>query len=107
MAKQKKNKPKDNGSGKGTTIVTTPEIAQGAYSNLARVNHTSDDFKIDFFFTNPEGPYNLVARIVTNPPHMKRLVQALKRNLEKYEEQFGEIEEKKPIKKPELSTQDN
>lgn len=66
--------------------------AQGAYVNLALVQHTESEFIIDFIFVQPQQPVGTIrARIITSPQHTKRLTQALQENLRKYEEKFGEV----------------
>lgn len=89
MAQQKEQTLEGNGH---PGILVDPEIARGAYSNLAIVRHSPEDFTIDFLVQDPNGPAHLVARVFTNPPHMKRLVEALTDNLRKYEQKFGQIE---------------
>jgi hypothetical protein len=69
------------------------EIAQGAYSNLVLINHTENEFLLDFAFAAPGSPRAKVrARIISSPRHTKRLLRALVKNLERYEERFGEID---------------
>ncbi len=69
------------------------EIAQGAYSNLVLINHTENEFLLDFAFVAPGAPRARVrARIISSPRHTKRLLRALTKNLERYEERFGEID---------------
>ena len=77
-------------------IELTPEIAEGIYSNLAIISHSSCEFVIDFIRIMPQTPKAQVkSRIVLTPEHAKRLWQALHDNLAKYENQFGAI--KSPI----------
>ncbi len=69
------------------------ETAQGLYSNLVLINHTENEFVLDFAFVAPGSPRAKVrARIITSPTHTKRLLRALQKNFERYEERFGEIE---------------
>lgn len=69
------------------------DIAQGAYSNLVLINHTENEFLLDFAFVAPGSPRARVrSRIISSPKHTKRLLKALQKNLERYEERFGEIE---------------
>ena len=69
------------------------DIAQGMYSNLVLINHTENEFLLDFAFFAPGAPRAKVrARIISTPRHTKRLLQALAKNLERFEERFGEIE---------------
>lgn len=68
------------------------EIAQGAYVNLAVVNHTDAEFVVDFIFVQPQAPRAKVrSRVILSPQHAKRLVAALQDNLGRYEQSFGEI----------------
>ncbi len=69
------------------------DTAQGVYANLAVVNHTDAEFILDFIFVQPQVPRAKVrSRVVTSPRHVKRLIQALEENLQKYEEKFGKVE---------------
>ena len=77
------------------------DIAQGLYSNLVLINHTENEFLLDFAFFAPGAPRAKVrARIISSPRHTKRLLKALMKNLERFEERFGEIdagEEDEPL----------
>ena len=69
------------------------DTAQGMYSNLVVINHTENEFVLDFAFFPPGAPRAKVrARVISSPQHTKRLLKALTKNVEKYEERFGEIE---------------
>jgi hypothetical protein len=69
------------------------EIAQGIYANLVLINHTENEFLLDFAFLQPGNPRAKVnARIISSPRHTKRLLQALQNNVERFEERFGPIE---------------
>ena len=77
---------------KGLQIELTPEVAEGIYSNLAIISHSSSEFVIDFARTMPGVPKAPVkSRVVLAPEHAKRLLLALQENLAKYEKQFGTI----------------
>jgi len=67
------------------------EELKGVYSNLMQVSHTREEFCLDFFNVFPPQGI-LVARVLMNPAHLKRMIIALQENLKKYEEKFGEIE---------------
>jgi hypothetical protein len=78
------------------------QIAQGLYSNLVLINHTENEFLLDFAFLQPANARAKVcARVISSPKHTKRLLRALQKNLERYEERFGQIEvgdlEEEPI----------
>jgi len=69
------------------------ETAQGSYSNLVLINHTENEFLLDFAFMQPTAARAKVrARIISSPKHTKRLLRALLKNVERYEERYGEIE---------------
>jgi hypothetical protein len=66
------------------------EIKGGVYANNMIVTHTRDEFILDFLMVAPpEGAVN--ARIIVSPGHMKRIFEALKDNISKYEKNFGAI----------------
>ena len=68
--------------------------AQGAYSNLVLLNHSDNEFILDFAYVQPSTPRARVrARIISSPRHAKRLLRALEVNIRRYEERFGRIEE--------------
>ena len=69
------------------------DVSQGVYSNLVLLNHTENEFVLDFAFIQPSnGRAKVRARVISSPRHTKRLLQALQKNLERYEERFGTIE---------------
>ena len=74
------------------TLMLRPEVARGAYSNLAIISHSKNEFTLDFAAVLPgmQGP-EVVSRIVMTPEHAKRLLAALQDNVGKYENQFGTI----------------
>ena len=68
------------------------EVAQGTYSNLAIITHSSSEFVIDFVRIMPGVPKAKVkSRVVLTPEHAKRLMMALKDNVTKFESMHGEI----------------
>ena len=69
------------------------DVSQGVYSNLVLLNHTENEFVLDFAFIQPtNGRAKVRARVVSSPRHTKRLLLALQKNLERYEERFGRVE---------------
>ncbi len=69
------------------------DTAQGAYANLAMVNHSETEFVLDFIYVQPQQPKAKVrARIISSPKHTKRLLEALKENVAKHEKRFGKID---------------
>ena len=66
--------------------------AEGIYSNLVLISHSSAEFVLDFTRMVPGVPKTKVyARIIMTPQHAKSLVRALKENVDKFEKEFGEI----------------
>lgn len=75
-------------------IELTDEMAEGIYSNLAVITHSSTEFVVDFIKLMPGAPKAKVkARIILTPQHAKRLYRALKENIAKYESVNGSIKE--------------
>ena len=68
------------------------ETAQGVYPNLAVITHSSSEFVVDFVRIMPGIPKAKVkSRVILTPEHAKRLLMALKENVNKFESQFGSI----------------
>lgn len=73
-------------------IELSDEVAQGVYSNLAVISHSSSEFVVDFIRIVPGVPKAKVkSRIILTPEHAKRLQMALKDNIDKFEQQNGSI----------------
>ena len=63
-------------------IELTPEIAEGIYSNLAIISHSSSEFVVDFVRLMPGVPKAPVkSRIILTPEHAKRLMFAIEENI--------------------------
>lgn len=76
------------------------QTGQGIYSNLAIISHSNSEFVIDFVRLMPGMPKAKVqSRIILTPEHAKRLLLALKDNVQKFESQFGPI---KAVEAPQL-----
>ncbi len=75
-------------------IELSEDVAEGIYANLAMIAHSNSEFVIDFIRLMPGVPKAKVkSRVVITPEHAKRLLKALKDNIEKYEETFGAIKQ--------------
>ena len=71
------------------------ETAQGVYSNLAMITHSSSEFVMDFIIILPGmAKAQVKSRVIMSPEHAKRLLMALQDNVAKYENSFGTIEMK-------------
>ena len=74
-------------------INLSPEVAEGTYTNLAIIAHSSSEFVIDFVRTMPGVKQaNVKSRVILTPEHAKKLLYALQENIGKYEQQFGKIQ---------------
>lgn len=75
-------------------IELSEEIAEGIYSNLAIITHSSAEIVIDFIRVMPGVPKAKVkSRILMTPQHAKRLLRALADNINKFESLHGTITE--------------
>ena len=69
------------------------ETAEGTYSNLVMIAHSPEEFILDFIRVVPGVQKARVKeRIIITPQHAKRLLQALQDNIERYEEDYGDID---------------
>ena len=88
-------------SNNGFSIEIADDIAEGVYSNLAIIAHSTSEFVIDFARLMPNTPKAKVkSRIILNAEHAKRLLLALQENITKFEKQNGKIilsEQKIPL----------
>jgi hypothetical protein len=97
---EKKEATKDQKKGNQINIELPEEIAEGVYSNLAMIAHSSSEFVIDFIRLMPGVPKAKVkSRVVITPEHAKRLLMALQDNVKKYEESFGEVKQTDEVPK--------
>ncbi len=72
--------------------VEIPADLEAVYANLALITHSPSEVVIDFARVVPNVPKAKVyARILLTPMNAKLLHKALGDNLQKFEEQFGEI----------------
>ncbi|MCQ2226677.1 MAG: DUF3467 domain-containing protein [Bacteroidales bacterium] len=73
-------------------INISPEIAEGKYINMEIITHNQSEFVLDFAQILPGIPgANVKSRVIMTPDHAKRLLAALTDNIEKYEKEFGPI----------------
>jgi len=73
-------------------VKITDDVLKAAYANFMRVAHTREEFLLDFVnLFPPEGM--VTARVVTSPGHLKRIIKALRVNLNSYEKKFGIVQE--------------
>lgn len=66
--------------------------AEGVYSNLAIISHSQAEFVFDFTRILPNTPKAKVyARVIMTPQHAKLFCRAMIENINKFENQNGEI----------------
>ncbi|TDB63647.1 DUF3467 domain-containing protein [Arundinibacter roseus] len=83
---------KNQDSEQQINIELTEEMAEGVYSNLAMIAHSNSEFILDFIRLMPGIPKAKVkARVIVTPEHAKRLLEALKDNIRRFEEINGPI----------------
>lgn len=77
------------------------EVAQGTYANLAIITHSTSEFVLDFVRVMPGLPKAEVkSRVILTPEHAKRLLNALKDNVQKFESVHGKIKDPDPSGNP-------
>ena len=80
------------GPGQTINVELGEKEAEGIYSNIAFITHSSSEFVIDFARMLPGSRKPKVyARIVMTPQHVKSLHTALRENIERYEKAHGAI----------------
>lgn len=76
----------------GIDLDLDDEVAQGNYSNLAIISHSTSEFIIDFATVLPGVQKARVkSRIILTPEHAKRLLMSLQENIVRYESVHGQI----------------
>lgn len=75
------------------SIELPDDIAQGNYSNLVIISHSSSEFIVDFALMLPGlQKAKIKSRIILTPEHAKRLLYSLQDNITRYENAIGKIE---------------
>ena len=81
----------------GLDIELTEDIAQGNYSNLAIISHSTSEFIIDFATILPGiAKAKVKSRVILTPEHAKRLLLSLQENITRYESNMGQIKFRQP-----------
>lgn len=77
----------------GLDVELDEQVAQGHYSNLAIISHSTSEFIVDFATVLPGVQKARVkSRIILTPEHAKRLLRSLQENIVRYESSVGKIE---------------
>jgi hypothetical protein len=75
-------------------IELSEDLATGVYSNLAIITHSPAEVVCDFIQIMPGMPKGKVrSRVIMTPQNAKRFLQALNENIQKYEQNFGAIDD--------------
>ena len=83
----------NNNDEKNFSIDISEEQFLGIYANLVVISHSSSEFVLDFAPIMPGHPgAKVVSRVVMTPDHTKRLLMALADNIQRYENNFGDID---------------
>jgi hypothetical protein len=73
--------------------IELPADLEDVYSNFALITHSPSEVIFDFARLLPNVPKAKVyARIIMTPMNAKLLLRALGENLDKFEDQYGEIQ---------------
>jgi hypothetical protein len=84
----------DNPQPTEINIELTEEVAEGTYTNLSIITHSSAEFIFDFIRMVPNVPKAKVkSRILMSPQQAKRLSAALNENVRRYEAAHGVIKD--------------
>ena len=77
----------------GLDIELDEAVAQGNYSNLVIISHSTSEFILDFATMLPGlQKARVKSRIILTPEHAKRLLYSLQDNITRYENAIGKIE---------------
>lgn len=83
---------------KGIEIELTDPVAEGVYSNLVLINHSTSEFVMDFATMMPGmQKARIKSRVILTPEHAKRLLRTLQENIARYESAMGKIEIPMPL----------
>jgi hypothetical protein len=78
---------------KQLNIAIDEHVADGVYSNLVIINHSTSEFIVDFITVMPGAPKARVkSRVILTPEHAKRFQKALAENIQRFENVNGTIE---------------
>ena len=76
----------------GMPIELKESVAEGVYSNMVVLAHSSTEFVCDFISVMPGmNKAQVKSRVIMAPEHAKRLLLSLQDNIRRYEAHFGEI----------------
>ena len=86
------NESKNNKNANHINIELPEEVAQGEYTNLSIITHSTSEFIVDFVQLMPGVPKGKVkSRVIMTPENAKKLMLAMRENIAKYEGLHGKI----------------
>ncbi len=101
MSDQNQQKPNSGQASGKKEIRISDNLPGGEYANAMQINNNKEEFHLNFL--NIMGLSGKVSgKIITNPSHFKRMIAAMQENLEKYESQYGKIEEAESLVNKEI-----
>lgn len=71
------------------------------YSNALQIGHNKEEIQM-IFMNIMGGGGKVVGKIITSPSHFKRMVEAMKDNLDKFESKHGKVEKSDGPSKEEI-----
>jgi hypothetical protein len=94
----------ENNNENQVNIELNEETALGIYSNLAIITHSPSEMVCDFVQMMPGMPKGKVrSRVIMTPVNAKRFMRALIDNVQKYEQNFGVIDDSDPTGMPPMN----
>ena len=72
------------------SIQMPDDVLPGKYANQMMVAHTREEFVLDFINLFPPGGV-VTSRVIVSPGHLKRMIRAMRENLERYEAVHGPV----------------
>jgi len=68
------------------------KVGEGVYANFFVITNSPSEFILDFGRIVPGIPdARIYSRVMTTPMHAKQMLQLLEKNIQTFEQQFGEI----------------
>ena len=78
-------------SNQGKLPIQMPDdVLPGRYANQMMVAHTREEFVLDFINLFPPGGV-VTSRVIVSPGHLKRMIRAMRENLDRYEAVHGPV----------------
>jgi hypothetical protein len=79
-------------------IKIADNLPGGEYANAMQVLFSKDEFTLPFF-NIVGGSGRVVAKVISNPGHFKRMIAVMEKSLKEYETKFGTIKEAEELNK--------